>query len=631
MDDTARLVSELHDKLAELDGKVAAYQRDMLAQFHKHMDDCLKGYPEHVSNEVSRVIAASMSKYSALSPRDSGDQSPRSDDLEDAARIAWDGRKSPPPILYHTSGKPKEGPRSPHEREKEFQGLFTPSYLPLLDSSYNSPLHSPPISPQATLTTFAPPIETPEKVEEPTLPDGVPEGAVRPGAIRRSTDRSLSSVESSGSETKARRSALRRSSSSAKGSPRRVRFDFEGEEVLPSSSPEERVAIFTLADEAEETEPQAQPEAAVPDTSAIVDADDSSYSLGMSLLDVEGEEDLLPRPRKVSSTQALQALTRSPLDAGTTWTVVNADPEEVPKMNGDKEAACVSKPEVREQPQSLTPAKLKPDIAIHVRDGPIENHRLDELLGSPIEELEEYHDEDDDSEEEFLSMSTKLSRKTPSPVAQMPFPKTPEASVPALLAPAAGSKGHIQPQVRTLPVPAPNNKANLEDEEGDLFDIDDVDEGGKTEKYLPDDDSNEDEAPISERLRLRLAHAAHAAHAGSQPTPPLEGHDRSTGNTVPPVSPSAALFSASVGSFNGRPLPLGPMNNAQLYDEIASMKNVHFLVGSIDGRTGIDSADPGSYRASLAKQVMGTPRSFTERLAIEEAMERRQEEEEGNQ
>ncbi|KAK0623159.1 hypothetical protein B0T14DRAFT_536111 [Immersiella caudata] len=623
MDDTARLVSELHDKLAELDGKVAAYQRDMLAQFHKHMDDCLKGYPQHVSNEVSRVIAASMFKYPALSPRNSGDQSPRSDDVEDIARIAWDGRKSPPPILYHTSGKPKDGPRSPHQREKEFQGLFTPSYLPLLDSSYNSPLQSPPVSPPPqTAPSAAPTIDAPEKVEEPTIAEVTTEGAARPSLVRRSTDRSLSSVESSGSETKVRRSALRRSSSSTKGSPRRVRFDFEGAEVLPSTSPEEPVAILALPAEAEIPELLVQLEAAMPDTSAIAEVDESSYSLGMSLLDVEGEEDLLPRPRKVSSTQALQALTRSPLDAGTTWTVVNADPEGLPQINGDKEADGVSKAEVHEQPQSLVSLKRKPEITI-LQQSSVDNHRLDELLGSPIEELEEYHDEDDDSEEEFLSMSTKLTRKTPSPIAQMPFPKAPVASAAAPTPAVAGSKGSNQPLTRSQPASVSNKKAHNEDVGDDVFSFDD--EGGQTEKYLPGDDENDDETPISDRLRLRLA------NAGNAPTPPLEADDRSTTTSVPPVSLSTGLFSASIGSFNGRPLLVNPMNNPQLYDEIASMKNVHFLVGSIDGRTGVDSADTSSYRASLAKHVMGTPRSFTERLALEEAMERRQEEEGGNQ
>jgi len=619
MDDTARLVSELHDKLSELDGKVAAYQRDMLAQFHLHMNKLLLIYPENVSNEVSRVIAASMSKYPALSPtrRDSGDQSPLSDDLEDAARIAWDGRKSPPPILYHTSGKPKEGPRSPHQREKEFQGLFTPSYLPLLDSSYNT-IHSPPISPPPqTAPSFAPPIFVAEKVEEPTAPEAATEGAAWPGPVRSSTDRSMSSVESSGSETKVWRSALRRSSSSTKGSPRRVRFDFEGEEVLPSTSPEEPVTLLTLAEEAETTEPQAQLGSPMPNTSAIAEGDESHpYGLGMSLLDVEGEEDWLPRPRKVSSTQALQALSRSPLDAGTTWTVVNPETEEGIKTNGDKDADGVPKAEVHEQPQTLSPVKLKPEITIHLQDAPVQNHRIDELLGSPIEELEEYHNEDDDSEEEFLSMSTKISRKTPSPVAQMPFAKAPAPSGP-VVTPAAGSKGRIQHQVRSLPAPAANNKMIKEDDaDADaVFDFDDEGASGEAGKYLPDDD-NEDETPISERLRLRHS------QAGSDATPPLEPDDRSTTTTQPPVSPSAVLFGASAGSYRGNKLLVNSINNAKLYDEIAGMKDVHFLVGSIDGRTGVDSADAGSYRASLARQVMGAPRSFTERFALEEAMER---------
>jgi hypothetical protein len=101
---------------------------------------------------------------------------------------------------------------------------------------------------------------------------------------------------------------------------------------------------------------------------------------------------------------------------------------------------------------------------------------------------------------------------------------------------------------------------------------------------------------------------------------------------LPPVSPSAALFSHSIGSYKGRTVLSTPIKNPKLYDEIANMKDVHFFVGSIDGRSGVEPADLGSYRAASLAMVGGAatagavPKSFSERLALEEEMERRKEE-----
>ncbi|KAK3357102.1 hypothetical protein B0T25DRAFT_538273 [Lasiosphaeria hispida] len=634
MDDAARLVSDLHGRLAELDGKVSAYQRDMLAQFHRHMADCLRQYPDHVSNEVSRVITESMSRYSTLVPtRRDGSQSPPSD-ISDADLRAWDGRKSPPPILYHTSGIPKEGPRSPHQREKEFQGLFTPSYLPLLDSSYNS--HpSPPVSllPLPAPPSPRPALEPVKKVEEPKEPVVTVVGEVRPGSVRRPTDRSFSSVESSGSETKVRRSALRRASSSTKSSsPRRVRFDFEGEEVFPSTSPRASPTILVLAAGAGAQLPD-HVALAIADTSAILDEDSESpvYTGGISLLDVVGEEDSFPRPRKVSSTQALQALSRSPLDAGTEWTVVNPESEEA-KMNASLLGAAADK--------TRTLIRPEPEVLIRPEDATANNHRIDELLGSPIEELER-HDDSDDSDEEFLSMRPKLTKTSPSPVTRSP-----------VVASGAKFQSLRDPTwSHTLLIPEPEEGAPEEDDP--LFDFEGEGSraasplGSQPHKYLSDDEvenGDEDATPVAEQYS--------GEGAINVPTPLLEldqeqdqqgeaqeGTPAATAPAPapaqPPVSPSAVLYGHSIGSYKGHAMRINPMINSKLYDEIAGMTDVPSFVGSIDGRTGVDSVDPGSYHATMARgnvgsfsgahfhHPVGTPRSFTERFAMEEALERR--------
>jgi hypothetical protein len=595
MDDAARLAAELGNKLAELDGKVTAYQRDLLAEFHRHMDECLKNYPDHVTSEVSRVIAESMSagRYPALSPvaRDVPD-SPATP----VGRNAWDGRKSPPPILPHTSGTPKEGPRSPHAREKEFQGLFTPTYLPLLESNDRS-YHSPPMSPPPTSDgpALALSVDNVKKVEETKQADSAGHED-RPSAIRRLTDRSTSSLESSGSDAKTWRSALRRSSSSNKGSPRRVRFEFEGEEVFPASSSPKAPAVIPAAETLESgAEPQPQPEAAVLATEN--ESTETEYS-GPSLLDVEGEEDLLPRPKKVSSTQALQALTRSPLEEGSVWTVVNPDTDEPAKMNGEKEPEAALQLATKVDSQETVRAEDRP------RNG---------LLGSPLEDvaISDGEDEDEDpSDEEFLSMRPK--GKSPSPAAKSPFAPPPT---------------HPSTNTSRQNPPTTNGQTPLNDidENHDpLFDFDD--EPGpssssttKTQKYLPDPDSDSDPDPTPGRLRK----AARDHQVSTSST--TAGANNAN---IPPTSPSSVLFGHSIGSYMGRSMTIAPIKDPKLYDEIAGMNDVEFFVGSIHDRTEAELAR-GSYSASLRGSRGslaargGVPRSFSERLALEEEMERR--------
>jgi hypothetical protein len=598
MDDAARLVTELQDKLAELDGKVAAYRRDMLTEFHKHMDECLKKYPDSVSGEVSQAIAASMStgRYSALDyPSRDAPDSPAID------RSAWDGRKSPPPILRHTSGTPKESPRDPHAREKEFHGLFTPTYLPLLESNKRA-LQSPPMSPPP----MSPPLPTSGETALALSADNVKKVAEskpavfhhledRPGAVRRMTDQSTSSLDSSGSDSKTRRSALRRSSSSVKGSPRRVRFEFEGEEVFPASSSPK--APTMALDEESGAEPQ--PEAEAP---AVATENESTAYSGTSLLDAVGEEDSLPKPRKVSSTQALQALTRSPLEEGTTWREVNADTEAPAKMNGTKQPAKTAD----------RPTKTDSQATIRANGTGCFAHR--QQPGPPLEDSAIYDDEDEDedenvSDDEFLSIPVRRkSSSTPSP-STPPLPSTvpPLTRVPNGATPASKTTA------------SEVNRTHSADDDGlnPLFDFDDEAGGSSAsrsqnpQKYISDPESDDEDPTPPGRLRNEV-HQQPAAAAST-----------SAAAQIPPMSPSSVLFGHSVGSYMGRSVVMPPVKNPQLYDEIAGMDDVELYVGSIKDLSAAQAASMGtSYRApSLARG--GVPMSFSERLALEDEMERR--------
>lgn len=598
MEDAARLVGELQDQLAELDGKVAAYQRDMLTEFHKHMDECLKKYPDHVSGEVSRAIAASMSsgRYPALNcPSREASDSPVID------RTAWDGRKSPPPVLRHTSGIPKESPRDPHAREKEFQGLFTPTYLPLLENSralQSPPMSPPPTSGGAALALSADNVKKVAESKQAIFQDQED----RPSAIRRLTDQSTSSLDSSSSDSKTRRSALRRSSSSVKGSPRRVRFEFEGEEVFPASSSPKAPTIAPV----EESGAEPQPEAEAP---AVAAEDESTAYSGTSLLDAVGEEDSLPRPRKVSSTQALQALTRSPLEEGTTWRVVDPDTEEPAKMNGTKQPA-----EASDQP-----AKTDSQTTIRANGTGYFAHRP--KPGSPLEDSAIYDDEDESaSDEEFLSIpiKRKSSSSTPSPSTPPPSTAAPRTRLPNAPAPVS----------QTTASEANQNHGADDDGLNPLFDFDDeaggpaASQSQKAQKYLPDPESSDDESTTPPgRLRNEGREQPQQPTAATASTP--TGARAAAATNIPPMSPSAVLFSHSVGSYMGRSVVMPPVKDAQLYDEIAGMDDVQLYVGSIKDLSATQAASMGtSYRASSLARG-GVPRSFSERLALEDEMERR--------
>jgi hypothetical protein len=450
MEDAQKLVAELLAKLGELDSKVASYQQDMLAQFQKYSDDLLKDVPEAVSSEVSRAIAASMSKYPYLNPPSSRDDGVESEPPTPTTEN-WkaEGRKSPPPVLYHTSGIPKNfrhdfggGDRSPHERENEFRGVFTPSYLPLLGDT-DRPPHSSPTSLNPLPAAQAPPagpfpplpdsaaVDTEAAADDETARPEIQadkpvgkEAAARPTPVRSLTENSIHSISSSGSgsEHKTRRSALRRSSSSNKGSPRRVRFEFGGTEVLPSSSPD-------LGFHAESSQPGGGPGEAEDDeinaSSAIDDSElytSESYN-GPSLLDMEGEEEYEPRPKKVSSTQALRELTRNnPVEEGTVWKQVNSSEDSLVRPNGGNEATVTSTAPARTSTAATSRTNFqsigKPAASLPPRD---------ELLGSALQDMERYDDDDDESsEEEFLSMPAKSS-KSSSPTTRSPREQSPAA------------------------------------------------------------------------------------------------------------------------------------------------------------------------------------------------------------
>jgi hypothetical protein len=202
-----------------------------------------------------------------------------------------------------------------------------------------------------------------------------------------------------------------------------VRFEFGGTEVLPSSSPD-------LGFHAESSQPGGGLDEAEDDetntSSAIDDSElytSESYN-GPSLLDMEGEEEYEPRPKKVSSTQALRELTRNnPVEEGTVWKQVNSSEDSLVRTNGGDEATVTSTAPAR----TSTAATGRTKFQSIGKPGASQSPR-DELLGSAPQDMERYDDDDDDesSEEEFLSMPAKSS-KSSSPTTRSPREQSPAA------------------------------------------------------------------------------------------------------------------------------------------------------------------------------------------------------------
>ncbi|EGS20768.1 uncharacterized protein CTHT_0026050 [Thermochaetoides thermophila DSM 1495] len=261
--------------------------------------------------------------------------------------------------------------------------------------------------------------------------------------------------------------------------------------------------------------------------------------------------------------------------------------------------------------------KVGPQATVEPVDAEIDEQdaAANGILGSPIEEMAKFDDDGSDaSDDEFLSIKPK--RKS-----SLLLPGSSKSVV------ASSSKQPATPSSSTSKREHHRHHGNTEDDYDDpLFEVEDIEaERKEQKKYIQDDD--DDHTPS---LRLRtLAREEQIQREAGIPPEQLKMRNGTSGSQSwkpPPVSPSAVLFGHSIGSYKGRSVTINPIKDPQLYDEIAKLKDVHFWVGSVDGRSGIEPADMGSYRAANRNSIIGqggVPMSFTQRLALEEEMERR--------
>ncbi|EPE10306.1 hypothetical protein F503_05401 [Ophiostoma piceae UAMH 11346] len=249
------LVAALRRKLTELDAQVVAHRRERADEFRRYATDLLKPVSDSVTAEVVTLVegpsASTALEFAALYPgfMDAGDDksilAPPPPSRAQARRTI-----SPPPVLYHTSGVPRDGPRRPpsplsHGRDNELQGLFTPPFLPLLDSSsYNR-------RPQSIAGVYDESVANSTAQRDADAAVAVAAAAAAAAeatAVEEAAARAAALTPPPPPEPKLK-SALRRTSSisssrsstpsikSPSSDSRHVRFSFGGEEVLPTSSP----------------------------------------------------------------------------------------------------------------------------------------------------------------------------------------------------------------------------------------------------------------------------------------------------------------------------------------------------------------------------------------------------------
>ncbi|ESZ92638.1 hypothetical protein SBOR_6972 [Sclerotinia borealis F-4128] len=623
MDEATELVGELSKKLTELDHKVDLYRNDMNKEYIKYEEDSLRNVSRDVSKEVSMMIAESKQNYKALYPfaskgnnnnnnNNNNNHSPNNTitsthAVADAnintntnANVITNGvpkamesqlgtGTSAPAIPNHTREEENDRPRSPHAREKEFTGVFTPSYLPLLDSNSryerksNSNIEVNNMPKDTKMDTLSHVDASTDTRSLNPSPD-----PRNPSTPKRKNTDELSIASNSSSDGPRRRSALRRTSSNSKNtSPRRVRFDVEGEEVLPTASPKE-------------LEPTLPPSF----------SDDSDDEAGSEM--VEDIDAPPPPPRRISSSQALRALSRGPPeDDGTRWTTVVAPPDgsaSVDTLTNDDPTSNYfdSKPNPatsrdEDIPLIYTPTKI-PQIEPQAH----------------VEHVEALLEDDADapSEDDMLDMpplrQMRSQNKQPASILSPRKDENPEPAVSPLK-----MKSPSKPfSFETLESSREGNEELTDltfqdDEHEDLFSFDENPNRGSRPR--DEEDDSDIEASISPSVEESLDNL----ELSKSPARPIPNSFSTKKATIAPA-PAHGI----VGSYKGRPFSM-PVVNDEVHASAASMGVMNSFVGSVNGRSGLDASDVLSYRASGGGvgSFSGTPKSMSERMMMEDLME----------
>lgn len=614
MDEASQLVAELQRKLAELDRKVWKYGQDMAAEFEKYSEELLRNVSHEVSETVSRTIVEAMKDTPSLYPAGTGTGAGAAFPFGETCACATTGTTpsdtsngrsnrdidsntatanpltptSPMSLAPRQQDGEMDGrPRSPHARDVEFRGLFTPSYLPLLDnssqrrSSRDRPTSPPP--PPLTQRNLEPLRLDEESDEDTRSVDTDPDDNRPPTPRRKNTDEaSVLSNTSDHSEGAIRRSALRRSSSASKdrASPRRVRFEVAGEEVLPTSSPApmsegERGGLANVSSDEED------------------DADEMIEDIDK------------PPPKRISSSQALRALSRSPfIDDGTQWTTVTAPPD----GSASVAVSGVFSPESSSEDLYMGNGVSKLTLGVGNGGGALARnpHPPPVNDNDSTDELSE--------DEDVLDMPPVRRQSATAASLLLPMNAPPiheNKSVSASTKPRKLWQGIDNFGLDDRDITVDELEFNKEDDDDDgLFHFDDpsgLPRAPPTPQRYPDYDDEERDS-----------------FGTDSPTSRGETREGSTGYSTSPAISIArpghadAPSASYVGSLRGQLFNL-PIVSPEVHAHGAAFGPLDSFVGSVDGRSGLDASKPQSYRASVS--FSGTPKSLSERMMMEDMME----------
>lgn len=599
MDEASGIIAELQHRLSQLDHKVWLYRQTMTTEFSKYTQDLLRGLSDDLGQTVSKALEESLKSYPSLYPEGANVQDltveaqngssgqlelPREPTAEAPTVTCEESLSTPAGDMAATE---PERPRSPHEREREFRGVFTPSFLPLVDFSdrherRSSSEKATPSDPQSNARESTEEDELPAKSSsdassKESSASGSPTSQNRKPSTpsRQNTD---SSVFSDNSDSPRPRSALRRTSSSASKahSPRRVRFAFEDskEEFATTSSPS-----IPHHEELEHRAPI-----------ILGYIDDSDDEPGSAFCEDISE----PPPKRVSSSQALRALSRTAVDDGTQWTVSTPD----------------------------EPLRSADCLRTSQDDTELSSQHAEKTNGQSLERVAEQPQEANDDDDPVFMRPPTMS--TSRPLYSEPHPPT-EPIAPRVSAAESAPVLPPRPTRLSLDVKNPTSTSKDpdltfgEDEDDVLFAFDEGEDHHATGISKHEEESPTDPAPTTAVLPPTIQSKSHLSNAiSSSPARDIlrQGKHNSS------LQPADASYKGSLSRshpFND------PIVSPKIHAQAAEMGPMSSFVGSVDGRSGYDDFDTRGFRASGAggygsfrDGTAGTPRSFSERMILED-------------
>jgi len=644
MDEASRLIAELQQKLAQLDHKIWLYRQDMASEFNKYVDGLLRDVSGDVSDKVNEAITESLKNYPSLDVGSQGaDPLSRAVNKDVTGNLALDdsnteSRAIPIPLVPdHGPESPLEGPRNTHEREQEFQGLFTPSYLPLLDSTDRNERMSSSISLSPASESMAINILARERTTESTshTSSSAPSSSSLPlrkpptPPRRRNTDEASSNSDQS--DTPIRRSALRRSSNPTKQpqSPRHVRFEFAGEEFPTTSSPK----LESPALEHIEKIPI-----------ILGNGEDTDYRTASP----QGEEmPDSPPQKRISSSEALRALSRGPIeDDGTQWTEVRAPPDgsaSVPKAEGETDDS-EDEDALSMRPMTVRDAAGRSNGYIRRSASPNTTNTSDDhqdqtaRIFQPTNNTNMNGDDDntklDVAEEEsaLADLEPLQPMKTPTPVTTISAAELEEkyADRSKTVATKPSGKPWFVLADGTSLDDLPESKGKLEvkindEDDDDLFEFDEV---ANRPRRIPDPEP--DSEPDSPAEDTTEEHASSISKYATSPArgilqPATSNPNTSTTNTNTTTTASTAPSTSHRSSYH----PFNtPIVSEAIHAQAASLGHIQSFVGSV--KDGLDADALQSFRLGASGVGVGSlrggaPRSLSEKMAFDDAMEAQRE------